>query len=157
MLEKQSRSSVWQCSNKNVCYLPIFYNGCDLKWVSLLGVKPPTFSVDSLQSRGKQWHHPMGWSTAGRPYLIHAKALNKVFLLKSSYGQVLLLTSPVQQKQTIAMQRGFRKVIMSNETEVEPRSLNYSQQGRSLLHTSRQKSHLRIGWKRVVTSLIDGL
>lgn len=73
----KSRSLVWQCRNNKVGYLPIFYNSCDLKWVSLLGVKPPTFPVDRLQSRENQWHHPMGWSAAGRPYLIHAKAVNK--------------------------------------------------------------------------------
>lgn len=91
---------MWQCSNKYVGYLPIFYNRCDLKRVSLLGVEPPTFPVDSLQPRGKQWHHPMGWSTAARPYLIHAKAFNKSgsSCLKSSYGQDFLYFRPVQQK-----------------------------------------------------------
>lgn len=89
----------WQCSNNSAGYLPVFHNGCDLKWVSLLGVKSPAFPVDSLQSRGKQRHQPMGWGTAARPYLIHTKALRQILLFFENYQcSSILVTFPAQWK-----------------------------------------------------------
>ena len=78
-------------------HLPVFDNGCYLKRVGLFGVKPPAFPVDSLESGGKQRHQPVGLSTTGRPYLIHATASNKYgcsIWKKNNVSAVIFLRLP---------------------------------------------------------------
>ncbi len=92
-------------------YLPIFYNGCNLKRVRLLGVKSPAFPVDSLQSRRKQRHQPVGLSTTGRPCFIHAKASKKLFILQKQPISLYLLlsTSSLIKKRHIQIEKASQK------------------------------------------------
>lgn len=146
-----------QADNTRKKYLPIFYYGCNLKRVSLLGVKSSTLPVDSLQSRGKQRHQPVGLSTTVRPYLIHAKASNKsVYSVETTYMQLSSVIHPQSNKNGGNLNhKGSTLVRLRKEKQISPRSLCYTQQGHSLL-LILCKIYPTIGWVRIVTSLTDG-